>query len=129
MPPRGVWVPAAFFVAAGLLEMGLAVRAAATEPRFWPLWEALGRSLPYFAVAMGLWHRLALSRAVAMIYCLAALVMYLVAIGLALAGAPGRFDDALVVESLFQVPSCALLLPWLRRPQAAELFGRRLGGV
>jgi hypothetical protein len=61
-----------------------------------------------------------------MVYCLAALVTYLVAVGLALGGAPLQFHSALVVQSLYQVPSCALLLPYLRSARAAALFARPL---
>ena len=61
-----------------------------------------------------------------MVYCLAALVTYLVAIGLALFGAPLQFPSSVVVQSLYQVPSCALLLSYLRSPRAAELFPRPL---
>ena len=61
-----------------------------------------------------------------MVYCLAAIVTYVIVVALALFGAPLRFPSAVVVQSLFQVPSCALLFPFLRSPRAAELFPRPL---
>ncbi len=39
-----------------------------------------------------------------------------------------RFPPSVVVQSLFQVPSCALLLAWLRSPAAAQAFPRPLLG-
>jgi hypothetical protein len=126
LPPAGVWLSAGFFALAGLLEVVLALVEAPRPTRFWPLWEALGRGLLHGLVAWGLWERIALCRTVAMIYCLAAIVTYLVAIGLALGGAPLQFPSSLVVQSLYQVPSCALLLPYLRSPRAAALFVRPL---
>jgi hypothetical protein len=126
LPPAGVWLSAAFFAVAGLLEVVLALVDAPRPVRFWPLWEAVGRGLLHGLVAWGLWERIALCRTIAMVYCLAALVTYLVAIGLALGGAPLQFPSSLVVQSLYQVPSCAVLLPYLRSPRAAELFVRPL---
>jgi len=61
-----------------------------------------------------------------MVYCLAAIVSYVAAVVLALGGAPLRFPPSVVVQSLYQIPSCALLLPYLRSPRAAELFVRPL---
>jgi hypothetical protein len=125
-PPTGVWLSALFFAAAGVLELVLALVDGARPLSFWPLWEALGRALPHGLVAWGLWERIAVCRTIAMVYCLAALVTYLVAIGLALFGAPLQFPSSVVVQSLYQVPSCALLLSYLRTPRAAELFPRPL---
>jgi len=126
LPPTGVWLSALFFAAAGVLEIVLALVDGPQPLRFWPLWEAVGRGLLHGLVAWGLWERIALCRTIAMVYCLAALVTYLIAVGLALFGAPLQFPSSVVVQSLYQVPSCALLLPYLRSPRAAELFPRPL---
>lgn len=126
LPPTGAWISAAFFGLAGVLEIVLALVDGPRPLRFWPVWEALGRGLLHGLLAWGLWERIALCRTIAMVYCLAALVTYGAALGLALAGAPLQFPASVVVQSLYQVPSCALLLPWLRSPRAAELFVRPL---
>jgi hypothetical protein len=126
LPPPGVWLSAGFFALAGVLEVVLALVDEPRPLRFWPLWEALGRGLLHGLVAWGLWERISLCRTVAMVYCLAALVTYLVAVALALGGAPLQFPSSVVVQSLYQVPSCALLLPYLRSPRAAEVFARPL---
>lgn len=125
-PPAGVWLSALFFAVAGVLEIVLALADAPPPLRFWPVWEALGRGLLHGLVAWGLWERIALCRTVAMVYCLAALVTYTIAVALALYGAPLQFPTSVVVQSLYQVPSCAVLLPYLRSPRAAELFVRPL---
>jgi hypothetical protein len=126
LPPTGVWVSAVFFALAGLLEVVLALADAPGPLRFWPLWEALGRGLLHVLVAWGLWERIALCRTIAMVYCLAALVTYAAVLGLALFGAPLQFPTSVIVQSTFQVPSCALLLPYLRSPRAAQLFPKPL---
>ena len=126
--PRGVWVPAAFFALSGLLGLTLGVWEAPAPRGFWTVWDALGRSLLDFLIAYGLWRRIALGRSLAMVYCLAALITYLFALGLAFAHAPVRFPASVVVESVFQVPSCALLFPFLRSARASELFPRPLFG-
>lgn len=125
-PPTGVWLSALFFALAGLLEVALALLDGPRPLRFWPLWEAVGRGLLHGLVAWGLWERIALCRTIAMVYCLAALVTYAVAVALAVGGAPLQFPSSVVVQSLFQVPSCAVLLQYLRTPRAAELFPRPL---
>lgn len=122
LPPTGVWVSAGFFALAGALEIVLGVVDGPRPASFWPLWEALGRGSMALLVAWGLWHRVALCRTIAMVYCLAAVVTYVAAVGLALFGAPLRYPPSVVVQSLFQVPSCALLFPYLRSPRAAEVF-------
>jgi len=124
--PTGVLVSALFFAACGVLELGLGVHEAPRPLEFWPVWEALGRAILFWLLALGLWQRLALCRTVALVYCLAALVTYAVVLALALWGAPLRFPISVVVSSLFQVPSCALLFPYLRSPEASFLFPRPL---
>jgi hypothetical protein len=126
LPPTGVWVSALFFAVAGVLEVALSLADAPAPLRFWPLWEALGRGILHGLVAWGLWERIALCRTIAMVYCLAALVTYAIVLGLALFGAPLQFPTAVIVQSTFQVPSCALLLPYLRSPRASQLFPKPL---
>ncbi len=123
--PHGVWVPAAFFVAAGVLEMALAFVDLRT-PAFWPLWEALGRSLLHLILAVGLWNRIALCRSIAMIYCLAILSTYAFVFVLAFAQAPVQFPPYVVWQSFYQIPSCALLFPYLRSPEVGLLYTRPL---
>jgi hypothetical protein len=124
-PPRGVWVTAAFFAVAGVLEVAVGLWEA--PPRaFWPVWEALGRGILYFLLAAGLWNRIAICRTIAMVHCLAVLVTYAVVLGMALFHAPVRFPASVILESLYQVPSCALLLPYLRSPAASVAFPRPL---
>jgi hypothetical protein len=124
--PRIVWLPVAFFFASGVLEITTSILAAPHPLGFWPIWEALGRGGLHFLLALGLWRRVALSRAIAMIYCLATLVTYGIALGLLLTHAPLRFPSSVVVSCLFQVPSCALLFPYLGRPEAMLVFVRPL---
>ena len=113
---------------AGLLEIVLTVVERPSQDAFWPIWEGTGRGLLGLLLAWGLWHRLALCRLVAILYCLATLITYLVVVGMAVSGAPARYPASVVVQSLFHIPSCALLLPYLRSSQAALLFGRPLLG-
>jgi hypothetical protein len=127
-PPAGLYWSTGFFVAAGLLELLL---PATTDPgarTFVRLWEAAGKATLDFLVAAGLWKRLALVRSVAMVYCLGAILVYAAALALAFAGAPFRYSQALVIASLFEVPSCALLYPWLRSAEAGSVFTRPLVG-
>jgi hypothetical protein len=126
--PRGIVVAAAFFVLSGVLEIALGLLEVPRPLAFWPVWDVLGRGVLHFLLALGLWNRIALCRSVAMVYCLAVLVTYAFAIGLAVAQFPLRYPPYVVVQSLFQVPSCALLLPYLRSPRAAGLFTRPLLG-
>ncbi len=119
---------AAFFALAGLLDLVLSVREVPRPLPFWPVWEAVGRLIFHLLLAWGLLRRLALSRWIALVYCLAALVTYGVALVLALANAPVRFPPSVILGSLFQVPSCALLLPWLRSTEALLSFRRPLFG-
>ncbi len=39
---------------------------------------------------------------------------------------PLQFPDSVVISSLFQVPSCSLLFPYLRSGEATLLFPRAL---
>jgi hypothetical protein len=125
--PGAALLAVAFFGVSGALEIVLAF-ADAGRPGFGALWEALGRALLHALLAAGLWRGYALCRALAFVYGLAALVTYAVVLALALGGAPLRFPPSVVVQSLFQVPSCALLVPWLRSPAAARTFSRPLLG-
>jgi hypothetical protein len=125
LPPTAVRVTAAFFAASGLLELLGALLE--TRPlHFWPLWDAFFRGAAHGLLAYGLWRRIALCRSIAIVYCIAALLTYGAVLALAFAQAPIRFPDSVKLESLFQVPSCALLLPFLRSPRAALLFPRPL---
>ena len=126
MTPVGVWVTAGFFALGGLIEIVLAVIELPRPMPFWPAWEALGRSLLYLILAAGLWRRIAVCRSIAMVYCLAALATHAFVLALAFAQAPVRFPTSVFVHSLYEVPSCALLFPYLRSPRAAVLFPRAL---
>jgi hypothetical protein len=126
--PQGVWAASGFFALAGLLEIVLAVIDRPAERAFWPIWEGTGRGLLDLLLALGLWHRLAFCRTVAIIYCLATLITYVVVVGMAVLGAPARYPISVVLQSLYHIPSCALLLPYLRSSQAANLFARPLLG-
>lgn len=129
-PPRaaGVLAACAFFALAGALELALSLWELPQPWRFWPAWEALGRSVLYLLLALGLWHRIAVCRTIALVYCLAAVVLYTAVLGLALGQAPFRFPTSLVIQSLYQVPSCVLLFAYLRSPKAGALFTRPLFG-
>ena len=61
-----------------------------------------------------------------MVYCLASLATYGVVLAMALGQAPLAFPRSVVLASLFEVPSCALLLPYLRSAEAALFFRRPL---
>lgn len=126
--PTGIWAAFGFFAVSGIMELAMALWGNPDPPSPGSLWEALGRAILHFLVAWGLWRRLALCRTVAMIYCLASLLTYLVALGMALAHAPLRFPPSVVISSLFQIPSCALLFPFLRSTRGAALFPRPLLG-
>jgi len=128
MTPAGVWVTAGFFALGGLIEIALGIWELPRPLPFWPAWEALGRSLLYLILAAGLWRRIALCRSIAMVYCLAALATHAFVLALAFAQAPVRFPTSVFVHSLYEVPSCALLFPYLRSPRAAVLFPRPLFG-
>jgi hypothetical protein len=126
--PPGLVAAVAFFAAAGVLELVLSAWELPRPWSFWPAWEALGRTLLYLLLAWGLWHRIALCRTIALVYCLAAIVLYLVVLGLALGRAPLRFPPSVIIQSLYQVPSCVLLFAYLRSPRAGLVFTRPLLG-
>ena len=126
--PTGVWVTSGFFAVSAVLSFGMTIHDLPHPLVLWTLWGAGGRALLNLLLAWGLWRRIALCRSVAMVYCLAAIVTYVIAVGLAVAHAPLRFPSSVVVQSLFQVPSCVLLLPFLRSPAASALFPRPLFG-
>jgi hypothetical protein len=126
--PRGVRIASAFFALAGALDLVLTLAEAPRPLPFWPVWEAVGRLVFHLLLAWGLLRGLALCRLVAVVYCLASLATYGVAVLLAVADAPLRFPRSLILGSLFQVPSCALLLPWLRSPEAALWLRRPFFG-
>jgi hypothetical protein len=128
MTPVGVRVTAGFFALGGLLEIVLGLAEVPRPVTFWPVWEVLGRSLLYLILAAGLWRRIALCRSIAMVYCLAALVTHAVVLALAFTHAPVRFPASVFVHSLYEVPSCALLFPYLRSARGAVLFPRPLFG-
>jgi hydrogenase/urease accessory protein HupE len=124
---RAALLTIAFFATSGVLEVVLAF-ADKPDPGFDSLWEALGRALLHALLAAGLWRGYALCRMLAFIYCLAAVVTYAAVLAMALWGAPVPFPPSVVVQSLFQVPSCVLLASWLRSPAAAQAFPRPLLG-
>jgi hypothetical protein len=126
--PQGVLAASCFFLLAGVLEVVLAVIDRPEQGAFWPIWEAAGRGMLEALVAVGLWRRFALCRVVAVVYCLAALVTYLAVLGFALGGVPARYPATVVVQSLYHIPSCALLLPYLRSARAVAVFARPLWG-
>jgi hypothetical protein len=127
--PRGVWTCAGFFFVSGIGEIVLSLHDAARPLTFDTVWQALGRGILHLLVAWGLWRRVALCRSIAMVYCIAAVITYGVALALALGHAPLRVPPSVVLQSLYQVPSCVLLLPYLRSPEAASLFPRPLFGA
>jgi len=119
-------VASGFFALAGVLEIVLAVIDRPSEAAFWPIWEAVGRGLMDGLLALGLWNRLAICRTIASLYCTATLITYSVVVGMAVAGTPARYSPSVVVQSLYHIPSCALLLPYHRSSQAAVAFARPL---
>jgi hypothetical protein len=126
--PPGLLAACVFFAAAGVLELALSLWELPRPWTFWPAWEALGRALLYGLLALGLWHRVALCRTIALVYCLAAVILYVAVLGLALTQAPLRYPGSLVIQSLYQVPSCVLLFAYLRSPRAGAVFTRPLFG-
>ena len=125
--PRAVVLAVTFFALSAVLELALAF-VDTPGPGFLAAWEALGRAVLPALLAAGLWRGFSFCRLLALVYALAALVTYAVVLALALGGAPVRFPPSVVVQSLLQVPSCAVLAPWLRSPEAARAFTRPLLG-
>ena len=123
--PRGVFWSAVFFCASGALSLATSL-ADAWPPSFWPAWDSVFRSLPHFLLAWGLWRRVALARSVALVYCLAVLAMYGAILAMAFAQEPVAFPLSVRLQSLLEVPSCALLFPYLRSKRASALFPRAL---
>jgi hypothetical protein len=123
-----VWVTSGFFAVSAVLSFAMTLHDLPRPLVLWTLWGAAGRALLNLLLAWGLWRRIALCRSVAMVYCLAVLATDVVVLGLAFAHAPVRFPDSIVWESLYEVPSCALLFPYLRSPRASVLFPRPLIG-
>lgn len=124
--PRGVWIPAAFFAVGGLLEISFSLREAARPLTFWPVWEAIGRGLLNLLVGFGLLRRVALCRHIALVYCLVSLAMYGAVLVLAFTSIEVNIPQSVVWKSLYEVPSCALLFPYLRSLEAVVLFSRPL---
>ena len=90
------------------------------------MWEAAGRALLSWGLGWGLFRRLALFRTIASVYCLVMLLTYLAVLGLAYSQATAVYPEALIIESVYEIPSCILLLPYLRSPEAIEVFSRPL---
>jgi hypothetical protein len=126
--PAGLLAACAFFALAGLFELALPLWERPRPWPFWDVWEALGRAVLHFLLAWGLWNRIALCRTIALVYCLAAIVLYVAVLGLALGAAPLRYPASLVIQSLYQVPSSVLLFAYLRSPRAGAVFTRPLFG-
>ena len=121
LPPPGVWVPAAFFAVSGLLDCALTVLGP-EEADFDAVWRAMGRGLASGLLALGLWHRRALCRSVALVYCMASVLTYTTVLALALTRQPLRFPVSVVVGSAFEIPSCVLLYFYLRSSRAARYY-------
>src|SRR5215470_12495190 len=126
--PAGVWITAGCFATGGLLNLGITLHELPRPLVLWELWGAAGRMLLNLLLAWGLWRRIALCRSVAMVYCLAVLTTDAFVLGMAYAHAPVRFPESVIWESLYEVPSCVLLFPYLRSPRASALFPRPLFG-
>jgi hypothetical protein len=124
--PAGVRWATLFFAMRGALDFALALAELPRPLSFWPVWQALGSGLLYLLLAEGLRRRFAVCRSLAMVYCLASLVTYAVVLAMALGQAPLAFPRSVFVGSLLEVPSCALLLPYLRSAEAALFFRRPL---
>jgi hypothetical protein len=122
---RGVFVAAGFFALGGVLDIGFAVFLP-SQPGFWGVWEAAGRSLVSLVVAFGLLRRLAFFRYLAAIYCVAMLLTYGAVLLLAYSGTDASFSRALILQSLYEIPACGVLLPYFRSPEAQEAFSQPL---
>ena len=126
--PTGVWVAAGFFAAGAALHLGATMHDLPRPVSLWAAWGAVGRALLNLLLAWGLWRRIAICRSIAIVYCLAVLTTDAVALGLAFAHAPIHVPDSIVWESLYEVPSCALLFPYLRSARVSALLPRPLIG-
>jgi hypothetical protein len=124
--PAGVLAAVAFFALSGIVDAALRMAELQRPLGFWPVWQALGGGLLYLLLAVGLLHRFAVCRSLAMVYCLASLVTYAVVLVMAFGKAPVAFPVSVMIQSLVEVPSCALLLPYLRTPEAASFWRRPL---
>jgi hypothetical protein len=124
--PPGVVLPTVFFLVAGVLDVALRIRELPAPLPFWPVWESVGSGLAHWLVAYGLWKRVAVVRSLALVYCLGSVIVYLFALVLAYTGAPVHFPDYVVLQSLYQVPSCTLLFNYLRSEPAGHLYTRPL---
>jgi hypothetical protein len=121
-----VHVAAGFFALGGLLHIGLAVFGQGFPPQFWTVWEALGRGLISLVVAWGLLRRLAAFRSLAWVYCAVMLLTYLAVLCLAYTRTRALYPWPLIIESLYEIPACALLLPYFLSEEAQEAFSRSL---
>ena len=126
LPPRGALISAAFFFVSGILDSVLNLLHVGNGVDFTTAWTIVGRGLMSVIVGYGLWHRVALCRSIALIYCLASVVTYSAALALAFSRQPLHFPPAVVVGSAFEVPSCVVLFMYLRSREAATLFVRPL---
>jgi hypothetical protein len=125
--PRAVVLAVTFFALSAVLELALAF-VDVPWPTLVVIWEALGRAVLPALLAVGLWRGFSFCRTIALVYAVAALVTYAAVLALALSGAPLRFPPSVIVQSLLQVPSCAVLVPWLRSPAAVRALPRPLLG-
>ena len=123
---RGVYAAVGFFALGGILHFALAAAIPDHPREFWDLWDAAGRGLLSWGVAWGLWKRLSLFRSIATVYCVVMLLTYLVALGIAYSGKPAAHPLSLVIESVYEIPSCALLVPYFVSPEATQVFSRSL---
>ncbi len=126
--PLVVPLSAAFFAISGVVDALLSLSDSPRPASFDFAWQATGRALLHLLLAWGLWRGIALCRSIAIVYCFAAVLTYGAALVLALSHAPLRFPPSVVVQSLYQVPSCLLLLPYLRSPRATAAFPHPLFG-
>ena len=122
--PRGAVIPAAFFLASGLLDGVLSLSTATQPLGFDTVWTVTGRCLMNVVLAYGLWRRIALCRSIALVYCLATVITYAFALAFAYAREPLHYSTALIVGSAFEVPSCVLLFAYLRSSEAGTVFVR-----
>ena len=123
--PLPVRLCAAFFALSGAVEV-LVTLYEVRPLQFWPVWDACVRGGMDFLLALGLLRRYAICRSIAMIYCLAVVITYSAAVGLALSGAPLEYPVSVVVQSLLHIPSGVVIFLYLRSPVASTHFPRPL---